>query len=397
MVFGQSAKGEYLTVKMPAGQTADTTTAYDCADGEKLYFVSTGVDGEYALALPHVHKYNSVVTAPDCVNGGYTTYTCACGDSYVDNYTNALGHTYDNDFDATCNLCGESREVPATEGALSAKLGWSYADGVLTITGRGKINNFNAGQAPWYALREYVNTVVIGEGVTYVGISAFYGFTELEDVEIASTVTAIGNYAFYGCSKLTGMIIPASVIEIGAYAFRRTALDSVDFGVYYGWSVDGKAIAMDELVVDGASYLAVGYYKSVWTRDVNAEEEELDDNFVDSGICGNGVKWTVTLLENGKMKLTISGEGATYDFSTACTPWFEYAAEIAEIEVTEGVTYIGRCAFYGLKFVRKATIAETVTAIGDYGFYMCYLLKSIELVDGITVGKDAFVKTGVTV
>ena len=28
--------------------------------------------------------------------------------------------------------------------------------------------------------------------------------------------------------------------------------------------------------------------------------------------------------------------------------------------------------------------------------YMCYLLKSIELPEGVTIGKDAFVKTGVS-
>ena len=40
------------------------------------------------------HSYNAVVTVPDCANAGYTTYTCsACGDSYVADHINALGHT----------------------------------------------------------------------------------------------------------------------------------------------------------------------------------------------------------------------------------------------------------------------------------------------------------------
>ena len=40
------------------------------------------------------HKYDGVVTAPDCVNDGYTTYTCSvCGDSYTADTTAALGHT----------------------------------------------------------------------------------------------------------------------------------------------------------------------------------------------------------------------------------------------------------------------------------------------------------------
>ena len=58
------------------------------------------------------HDYKAVVTDPDCVNGGYTTYTCsACGDSYVDNEVDALGHTYDNDMDVDCNACGDIRTV----------------------------------------------------------------------------------------------------------------------------------------------------------------------------------------------------------------------------------------------------------------------------------------------
>ena len=44
----------------------------------------------------HTHNYNAVVTAPTCTEKGYTTHTCSCGDSYVDSYTNSLGHDYKN-------------------------------------------------------------------------------------------------------------------------------------------------------------------------------------------------------------------------------------------------------------------------------------------------------------
>ena len=53
------------------------------------------------------------MTEPTCVAGGYTTYICSvCGHSYKANETAATGiHTYDNDSDADCNVCGETREV----------------------------------------------------------------------------------------------------------------------------------------------------------------------------------------------------------------------------------------------------------------------------------------------
>ena len=46
--------------------------------------------------VSHTHSYKDVVTAPTCTEKGYTTHTCSCGDSYVDTYTDALGHAWDS-------------------------------------------------------------------------------------------------------------------------------------------------------------------------------------------------------------------------------------------------------------------------------------------------------------
>ena len=46
--------------------------------------------------VSHTHSYKDVVTAPTCTAKGYTTHTCACGDSYVDTYVDALGHAWDS-------------------------------------------------------------------------------------------------------------------------------------------------------------------------------------------------------------------------------------------------------------------------------------------------------------
>ena len=73
-------------------------------------------------AAPHMHDYAVTVTAPTCTEKGYTTHTCACGDSYVDTYTDALGHAWDNGKVTkeptetetgvktfTCTRCGETK------------------------------------------------------------------------------------------------------------------------------------------------------------------------------------------------------------------------------------------------------------------------------------------------
>ena len=72
--------------------------------------------------VSHTHSYKDVVTAPTCTEKGYTTHTCSCGDSYVDTYTNALGHAWDSGTVTkqptetetgvktfTCTRCGETK------------------------------------------------------------------------------------------------------------------------------------------------------------------------------------------------------------------------------------------------------------------------------------------------
>ena len=52
----------------------------------------------------HQHQYEAVVTEPTCTEGGFTTYTCACGDSYIADETAALGHDF---VDGECSRCDE--------------------------------------------------------------------------------------------------------------------------------------------------------------------------------------------------------------------------------------------------------------------------------------------------
>ena len=63
-----------------------------------VYNNSTKAWGE----LPHTHSYEAVVTAPTCTAGGYTTYTCDCGDTYTADETATVAHSFEN---GTCSVC----------------------------------------------------------------------------------------------------------------------------------------------------------------------------------------------------------------------------------------------------------------------------------------------------
>lgn len=83
------------------------------------------------------HEYSAVVTAPTCTTGGYTTHTCTkCGDTYVDDYTDALGHNYDDDSDAVCNVCGHEREVDVPDEPTQEVLAFDWEIGDLTAAGK---------------------------------------------------------------------------------------------------------------------------------------------------------------------------------------------------------------------------------------------------------------------
>ncbi len=82
--------------KFTCSVCGDSYTKILPATGEHKYTNACDTSCNKCGAIREItHSYKGVVTAPDCVNGGYTTYTCTvCGDSYKDNYTEAIGHNY---------------------------------------------------------------------------------------------------------------------------------------------------------------------------------------------------------------------------------------------------------------------------------------------------------------
>lgn len=69
----------------------DKNGAVDNQDVEFLLW-HTLFPEEYSLPeAPHSHDYQAVITPPTAIKEGYTTYTCSCGDSYVNDYVPAVG------------------------------------------------------------------------------------------------------------------------------------------------------------------------------------------------------------------------------------------------------------------------------------------------------------------
>ena len=92
-------------------------------EGNNLVFEVESFSYFVVTEKAHQHSYNSVVTNPTCTEKGYTTYTCSCGDSYIDQYVDEVGHTFDEGVVTkvatcieegirtyTCTVCKETKE-----------------------------------------------------------------------------------------------------------------------------------------------------------------------------------------------------------------------------------------------------------------------------------------------
>lgn len=102
-------------------------------------------DAQTASKPSHTHSYKSKTVKATCTKGGYTLYTCSCGDSYRAKETGALGHAYGSwkvDKQATtsaagsrsrtCSRCGdvERENIPKLTDTSA------YASQVVTLVNK---------------------------------------------------------------------------------------------------------------------------------------------------------------------------------------------------------------------------------------------------------------------
>lgn len=90
--------------------------------------------------------------------------------------------------------------------------------------------------------------------------------------------------------------------------------------------------------------------------------------------------------------LTISGEGFMYDYHRYYdVPWYEYADEITEIVIEEGVTNVGKyCGAY-MPNLTKVVLPSTITSISGSSFNQSVNLSEIIIPDGVeSIGQQAF-------
>ena len=84
-------------------------------------------------------------------------------------------------------------------------------------------------------------------------------------------------------------------------------------------------------------------------------------------------------------------EGITYSVTSIGDYAFYYCHDLTSVNIPNGVTSIGEHVFYGCSDLTSVTIPNSVTSIGDWSFYNCEKLTSANIPNSVTsIGESAF-------
>ena len=271
-----------------------------------------------------------------------------------------------------------------------------------------------------------LSSIEISDSVTEIGMSAFFGCTNLSSIKIPGGVKEIDRMTFSGCTNLASVIIPGGVTSIGYSAFsdctNLTGITIPDSVTTIASVAFVNCTSLGSITIpDSVTYIG----KAALPGCTSINVADNNQNYCDiDGVLFSKDKTVLIQYPGGRTSESYSiPDSVTYIDESA----FSDCTGLASIIIPGGVTSIGESAFFdctslvsinvadnnqvycdidGVLFNKDKTeiiiyptgkpsarysIPDGVTSIGDYAFFDCTSLSSIEIPDSVTeIGNSAF-------
>ena len=411
--------------------------------GTALISIEAESDNNYESAVRTIsvrveHDYVAETKEPSCVEQGYTTYTCSkCGDSYTDDYKEALGHTDDGTGtvkeptctedgvkNCTCSVCGE-----AFEEVLPA-LGHAYGNWVTNNDGthtRVCANDSSHVETEDCDYRYDLIRKADGdqEGlVEYTCTVCGYSFTKnVSQEECTHEITEVRNKAdascetdgYTGdvvceiCGEITeqGSVIPAPGHKWDSGTVTKEPAIGKEGVRKFVCEVCQKTRketieALKNPLVSGSlkkDSVSGGIYKigkdcvSVSYTGPTGANKKNGSIVIPNTVKLEGVSCKVTAIaadafkDNKKLQQVTIGKNVQDIGASA----FQNCVNLITVSGGKGVTTIRKNAFNGCVNLQKITLGPETAVIGNRAFRDCRALVKITLPEKVTsVGVQAF-------
>lgn len=219
-------------------------------------------------------------------------------------------------------------------------------------------------------------SITMPNSITSIGSNAFYGCAALTNINIPNGITCIPDYAFYGCSALTNINLPINITEIGYYAFGKcSALTNITipckltkigtYAFYYCRNLKTVINLSNLLITKGSN--SQGNIAEYADKVINAPNGFIDGNFVWTET--DGIKTLSGYFGDvDELTLPTTKHGECYNIGDRV---FQECLTLKRVTIPNCVTLIGNFAFYGCSSLTNITIPSTVTSIGNYAFDGC--------------------------
>lgn len=234
-------------------------------------------------------------------------------------------------------------------------LTWSYEDNILTISGTGNMRNYFGAEAPWEQYKNSIRTLILEEGITSIGATAFSDCTQLKNAVLPDSLEYIGEDAFSGCENLIAVVLGDNLTNIESSAFPETT---------------NKCVSKASVFADKTGYKTYTAGEAGSAAISPAEQTNIGWALYDDTLVFEGSGQFVNVKS---------------DFQ-ATAPWKDYKGRITTAVIQPGITRTPYYLFSGktdgvsdYANLKRYTIADTVTRLSHNEIAECTGLEYINL------------------